>query len=68
MASVHLPLIQEHIGDALGLTNIHVNRKSWELREASVCDMLEQSSRSLNPDMLVEAAGYDEVPPELLAA
>ena len=58
-SSIDLPLTQEHIADALGLTTVHVNRTLRGLRQA---DLLEISGRTLtvrDPDMLAEIAGFD---------
>ena len=58
-ASIPLPLTQEHIGDALGLTSVHVNRTLRDLRESG---LLVVSNRLLNitdPDGLALVAGFD---------
>ena len=57
---VSLPLTQEHIGDALGLTNIHVNRMLRELREEGVLVLKRGVLRLLDPGRLVEIAGCDD--------
>ena len=57
--SIDLPLTQEHIADALGLTTVHVNRTLRGLRQA---DLLEIRGRTLtvrDPAMLAEIAGFD---------
>ena len=46
---IPLPLTQEHIGDALGLTNVHVNRMLRELREDGVLVLKNGMLRLLDP-------------------
>ena len=55
-----LPLTQEHIGDALGLTNVHVNRMLRELREEGVLVLKRGLLQILDPARLVEIVGYDD--------
>ena len=57
---VSLPLTQEHIGDALGLTNVHVNRMLRELREEGVLVLKKGMLRLLDPGRLVEVAGGND--------
>ncbi len=56
---MHLPLTQEHVGDALGLTSVHVNRVLRELREEGVLEFHYRQLRVSNPDKLVEIAQVD---------
>jgi CRP-like cAMP-binding protein len=56
---MHLPLTQEHIGDATGLTGVHVNRVLRDLRKAGVAEFHYRRLRILNPDKLVDVAGID---------
>ena len=58
-SEIPLPLTQEHIGDALGLTSVHVNRTLRELREAALVVVSRRTLRILDPDGLARAAGYD---------
>ncbi len=58
--SIKMPLTQEHIGDALGLTSVHVNRMLRELREANLVHVVDQTLTILDPDGLAEIAGFDE--------
>src|SRR3546814_10980328 len=44
---MHLPLTQEHIGDATGLTGAHVNRVLRDLREERVVEFPYRSLRKL---------------------
>ena len=57
---IPLPLTQEHIGDALGLTNVHVNRMLRELREEGMLILKRGVLRLLDPGRLAEIAGLDD--------
>jgi CRP/FNR family transcriptional regulator len=64
--SVAMPLTQDHIGDALGLTNIHVNRMLRLLREDGVVRLSKGRLTVLDPDRLAGIAGYaDDLPDDL---
>lgn len=52
-----LPLTQEHIGDALGLTSVHVSRTLKGLREDNVVSVQGHSMQILDRDALLEIAG-----------
>jgi CRP-like cAMP-binding protein len=56
---MHLPLTQEHIGDATGLTGVHVNRVLRDLRRDGILEFHYRRLRILNPDKLVDVAGID---------
>ncbi len=56
---LHLPLTQEHIGDAMGLTGVHVNRVLRDLREDGVLEFHYGRLRILDPDKLLDEAGVD---------
>ena len=56
---MHLPLTQEHIGDATGLTGVHVNRVLRDLRKEGILEFHYRRLRILNPDKLVDVAGID---------
>ena len=56
---MYLPLTQEHIGDTMGLTGVHVNRVLRVLRRERVLEFHYRRLRVLNPDKLVDAAGVD---------
>lgn len=56
---IPLPLTQEHIGDALGLTSVHVNRMLRALREDEVLSLSGGTLRVLDPDRLAQEAGFD---------
>ena len=54
-----LPLTQEHIADATGLTFVHVNRVLRDLRRNGIAEFHYRRLRILDPDRLVEVAGVD---------
>lgn len=56
---MHLPLTQEHIGDATGLSAVHVNRVLRSLRKEEIVDFHYRRLRILNPDKLITIAGID---------
>ncbi len=56
---MHLPLTQEHIGDATGLTFVHVNRVLRDLRKDGIVEFHYRRLRILDPDKLVDVAGLD---------
>ena len=58
-SSIPLPLTQEHIGDALGLTSVHVNRTLRELRQEDLLILSNRTLQILDPDGLAEVAGYE---------
>lgn len=56
---MYLPLTQEQIGDATGLTGVHVNRVLQELREERIVEFHYKRLRIVNPDKLVDVVGVD---------
>lgn len=60
---MHLPLTQEHIGDAVGLTAVHVNRVLRDLRTEGVLEFHYRRLNILDPDKLTDVAETD---PDLL--
>lgn len=56
---MHLPLTQEDIGDATGLTGVHVNRVLHNLRREGVLEFHYRRLRILDPDKLIDVAGID---------
>ena len=56
---MYLQLTQEHIGDATGLTHVHVNRVLRDLRNDRVAEFHYRRLRILNPDRLIDVAGID---------
>ncbi|MCT8971846.1 Crp/Fnr family transcriptional regulator [Microbaculum marinisediminis] len=61
---LRLPLTQELIGDATGLTGVHVNRVLRELKRDGIVEFQYRKLRILDPDKLVQVARID---PHLLA-
>ncbi len=56
---MQLPLTQEHIGDATGLTNVHVNRVLRQLRKEGIVEFHYRRLQIMNPDKLADIAGID---------
>ena len=56
---LRLPLTQEHIGDATGLTFVHVSRVLRELRQDGIVEFHYRRLRILDPDKLIDVAGID---------
>ena len=56
---MQLPLTQEHIADATGLTGVHVNRVLGELRDEGILQFHYRKLVILDPDRLVEVAAID---------
>ncbi|MGE0333953.1 MAG: Crp/Fnr family transcriptional regulator [Gammaproteobacteria bacterium] len=56
---MHLPLTQEHIGDATGLTGVHVNRVLRDFRRDGVVEFRYRRLTILDPDKLVDVAEID---------
>ena len=56
--SFHLPLTQEKIADALGLTGVHVNRTMMQLRSAGLIDMVSNQLTSRDWKALRRDAGF----------
>ena len=54
-----LPLTQEQIGDATGLTFVHVNRVLSAMRKEGIVQFHYRRLRILDPDRLIEVAGVD---------
>lgn len=57
--AMQLPLTQEHIGDATGLTSVHVNRVLRGLKQGGVVEFQYRRLRVLDPDKLIDVAGVD---------
>lgn len=57
--NLHLPLTQEHIGDATGLTGVHVNRMLRDLGNKGILEFQYRHLRILDPDKLMELASVD---------
>ena len=52
-----VPLTQEHIADATGLTGVHVNRVLRRLRQDGILEFHYRRLKILDPDRLLEIAG-----------
>jgi CRP-like cAMP-binding protein len=57
--SYPLPMTQEHLGDATGLTSVHVNRTLRDLREKSVVDFRAGTVTIQDWDLLVSTGDFD---------
>lgn len=56
-----MPFTQQQLGDALGLSLVHINRTLKTLREANVAVIERGQLRVLNWDELTRIAGFDPV-------
>lgn len=63
--SIALPLTQEHLGDALGLTPVHVNRTLRRLREDGIATLTDHRLMVLDPGRLAAKAGQPAALPRL---
>jgi CRP/FNR family transcriptional regulator len=59
LEEMYLPLTQEDIGDATGLTGVHVNRVLRDFYKEGILGFQYRRLRILNPDKLVDVAGID---------
>jgi CRP/FNR family transcriptional regulator, anaerobic regulatory protein len=57
--TLHLPLSQNHIGQALGLTYVHVSRTLQALRQERVVRFANQTLEIIDPAALLAAAGIE---------
>lgn len=57
--TLDLPITQEEIGDATGLTAVHVNRVVRRLREEGIATIKDRSMAILDVDALRRASGFD---------
>jgi CRP-like cAMP-binding protein len=57
--SYSLPMTQEHLGDATGLTSVHVNRTLRDLRDKSVVDFRGGTVTIQDWDLLVSTGDFD---------
>ena len=58
-AKLDLPLTQEQLGDALGLTSVHVNRVLKRLRDEGLMKLHNRNLTLLDIERLRAAAGFD---------
>ncbi len=54
-----LPITQEHMADALGLTPIHVNRMLQKLRKAGIISLKRGVLRILDPQQITDNWGFE---------
>lgn len=57
--SFPFPVTQNHLGDMLGLTPVHVNRTIREFRDEQVLETQERTVRILNWDRLAQIGEFD---------
>lgn len=57
--AMHLPLTHEDIGDATGLSGVHVNRVLQDLRKRGILEFHYRRLRILDPDKLVDVAAIE---------
>jgi len=57
--NIHLPLSQGHIGQALGLTYVHVSRTLQILREQKIIRFANRKLEIIDPPALTAAAGIE---------
>lgn len=62
-----LPLTQQDIGDAVGLSGVHVNRILSKFKSEGILAFHYRKLHILNPDRLVDIAGFDPRIPLLWA-
>ncbi|HVX79016.1 MAG TPA: helix-turn-helix domain-containing protein [Bradyrhizobium sp.] len=61
---IRIPLTQGHIGQAVGLTGVHVSRTLRTLREQGIAQFVKQDLEILDPNALVRTAGFPDLVPE----
>lgn len=59
-----MPLTQEAMADATGLSIVHVNRILQQLRREKLLDLRSGHARLLDPDRLRSIADYSRAPPD----
>jgi CRP-like cAMP-binding protein len=59
-ASFEMPLTQEQVGEALGITAVHANRVIKQLRQDGIVDLRRGRVDVLDEGRLVELAGFDD--------
>lgn len=58
-AAFDLPLTQEQLADALGLTSVHVNRVLKRLRDEGLMELRNRTITLLNPERLAATAAFN---------
>lgn len=56
---MHLPLTQEHIGDATGLSGVHVSRVLGDMKKNGILRFSYRRLSILDPDRLLDASGIE---------
>jgi len=64
--TIHIPLSQGHIGQAVGLTNVHVSRTLHALREQGIAQFVKHDLEILDPNAFVRAAGLPDLTPDVI--
>ncbi|MEG3085390.1 Crp/Fnr family transcriptional regulator [Sphingomonas sp. PB2P12] len=59
-ATLSLPMSQILLADALGMTNVHINRVLKELRLAGAMALRRGSLDIIDPNLMIRIAGFDE--------
>lgn len=59
-ASFEMPLTQEQVGEALGITAVHANRVIKQLRQDGIADFHRGRVDVLDENRLLELAGFDD--------
>jgi CRP-like cAMP-binding protein len=57
--SYELPATQQELGDAFGLSTVHVNRMLQKLRADNLITLRGKVLTILDPERLMQAAGFD---------
>lgn len=63
--SFRIPLTQSHVGQAVGLTSVHVSRTLRSLREQGILRFVKQDLHILDPVALGRAAGFPDLAPDV---
>ena len=65
---IRVPLTEGHIGQAVGLTDVHVSRTLRTLREQGVARFVKRELHVLDPAALARAAGFPDLAPDVMSA
>jgi CRP/FNR family transcriptional regulator len=60
--AVPLPLTQQHMADALGLSLVHTNKTLRRLLRTEICDLRDGRLRLRNLGVIERLADYNELP------
>jgi DNA-binding transcriptional regulator LsrR (DeoR family) len=58
-ARFEMPLTQEQLGEAMGITSVHVNRTVKQLRDDNILEFHRGSVRVIDERKLLELADFD---------